>query len=420
MAETVEAVETVETNEKIEEMNFVDKAKEFISTIPYNKIGMKDILNYEKEPRNNLVAFAIIVFLAMFVIGVVTYLIHGHHAYNVTREHPWGLLIAVYIFFVVSSTGLCIIGSLGDVFGFKDYEMISKRAIFGSIVTILAGFAVIAFEIGHPVTMVIYNVLSPGLTSAIWWMGTLYGIYLTFMIIEFIFLLKHDMKSAKIFGLIGLLVGLAAHSNLGSVFGFLNARPISNGVFYPTYFILTAFITGVFISFILMGWRYKLEFPDNAKKMLEGLAKIQGLLISILIFFVTWKMLTDIYGGIPNRAEVSIHILGSWTFWAEVILAMLIPLYIILKDMGKNINGMFWASLSGMVGIFFMRYNLVHDTQLKPLQMMKTREYQLTPEWIHYFPSATEIMISLGGLGLCLLLYYVGSKLFNLDADETH
>jgi len=400
MAETVEAVETVETNKKIEEMSFIDKAKEFISTIPYNKIGMKDILNYEKEPRNNLVAFAIIAFLVMFVVGVVIYLIHGHHAYNVTREHPWGLL--------------------GDVFGFKDYEMISKRAIFGSIVTILAGFAVIAFEIGHPITMMIYNVLSPGLTSAIWWMGTLYGIYLTFMIIEFVFLLKHDMKSAKIFGLIGLLVGLAAHSNLGSVFGFLNARPISNGVFYPTYFILTAFITGIFISYILMGWRYKLEFPDNAKKMLEGLAKIQGLLISILIFFVTWKMLTDIYGGMPNRAEVGIHILGSWTFWAEVILAMLIPLYIILKDMGKNINGMFWASLSGMVGIFFMRYNLVHDTQLKPLQMMKIREYQLTPEWIHYFPSSTEIMISLGGLGLCLLLYYVGSKLFNLDADEAH
>ena len=412
--------ETVKTAQSTQPDGFVAQAKEFITTIPFNRIGLKDIFTYEKEPRNNLLALLIVAFLAMFVVGVATYLIHGHHAYNVTRQHPWGLLIAVYIFFVVSSTGLCIIGSLGDVFGFKDYEMISKRAIFGSIVTILAGFAVIAFEIGHPVTMLIYNVLSPGLTSAIWWMGTLYGLSLTFMIIEFIFLLKHDMKRAKIFGLIGLLVGLAAHSNLGSVFGFLNARPISNGVFYPTYFILTAFITGVFISFIMMGWRYKLEFPENAKKMLTGLAKIQGLLISILIFFVTWKMLTDVYGGMPNRSEVAVHIFGSWTFWAEVILAMLIPLFIIIKDKGHNIQALFWASISGMVGIFFMRYNLVHDTQLKPLQMMKIKEYQLSPEWIHYFPSATEIMISLGGLGLCLFMYYVGSKLFNLDADETH
>jgi molybdopterin-containing oxidoreductase family membrane subunit len=130
-------------------------------------------------------------------------------------------------------------------------------------------------------------------------------------------------------------------------------------------------------------------------------------------------MLTDIYGGMPNRSEVAIHILQSWTFWAEVILAMVIPLYIILKSGGANVKWMFWASLSGMVGVFFMRYNLVHDTQLKPLQTLKTSEYQLVPTWVEYFPSSTEIMISLGGLGLCLLLYYIGTKAFNLDDEHT-
>ncbi len=392
--------------------------KEFVSTIPYNKIGIKDILSFEKTPRNIFLAILTVILLGLFVIGVGNYLIHGHHAYAVTRQHPWGLLIAVYIFFVVSSTGLCIVGSFGDVFGFKDYMPISKRAIFGSIVTILSGFAVIAFEIGHPIRMMIWNVLTPGLTSAIWWMGTLYGLYLTFMVIEFIFLLKNDMAKAKIFGLIGLLVGLAAHSNLGGVFGFLNARTISNGVFYPTYFILTAFITGIYIAFIMMGFRYKLKFPENIRVMLVNFAKIQGLLISILIFFETWKMLTAIYGGMPNRADVAEHILTTWPFWVEVFCGMLIPLYIVLKSKGQDVVGMFWASLIGMVGIFFMRYDLVHDTQLKPLQMMKITEYQLPPEWVHYFPSATEIMISLGGLGICLLLYYVGTKVFNLDADE--
>ena len=380
--------------------------------------SLKSILGFEKTPVNMLIVVATLAMLAMFVIGVGNYLIHSHEAYGVTRQHPWGLLIAVYIFFVVSSTGFCIVGSLGDVFGFKRFEMISKRAIFGSIVTIMAGFAVIAFEIGHPVTMLIYNVLSPGLTSAIWWMGTLYGLYLTFMIIEFYFLLNNDMKKAKIFGLTGLLVGLAAHSNLGGVFGFLNARTISNGVYYPTYFILTAFITGIYLSFIVMGFRYKLNFDQKVKDLLEGLAKIQGLLISILIFFMTWKLLTDMYGGMPNRAEVAHHIIHTAPFWTEVILAMLIPLLVILKDFGKSPVLMFFASLSGMVGIFFMRYNLVHDTQVKPLQMMKITEYQLPPEWIEYFPSATEIMISLGGLGLCITLYYVGTKAFNLDAEE--
>jgi len=383
--------------------------------------SVKSILGFEKTPLNILLAIAVLAMLGMFAIGVTTYLIHGHHAYGVTREHPWGLLIAVYIFFVVSSTGFCIVGSLGDVFGFKDYTMISKRAIFGSIVTILAGFAVIAFEIGHPVRMMIYNVLSPGLTSAIWWMGTLYGIYLTFMIVEFYFLLNNDMKKAKIFGLVGLLVGLAAHSNLGGVFGFLNARPISNGVFYPTYFILTAFITGIYLSFIIMGFRYKMNFNEKTRKLLIGLAKIQTLLIAILMFFETWKMLTGIYGGMPNRADVAEHILHTGGFvYGEVLCGMLIPFVVMLFTKWRSVRTYVWTSVIGMVGIFFMRYDLVHDTQLKPLQMLQTKMYQVSPEWVHYFPSATEIMISLGGLGLCILLYYVGTRAFNLDEEAGH
>jgi molybdopterin-containing oxidoreductase family membrane subunit len=50
--------------------------------------------------------------------------------------------------------------------------------------------------------------------------------------------------------------------------------------------------------------------------------------------------------------------------------------------------------------------------------MLKTSEYQLAPTWIHYFPSATEMMISLGGLGLCIALYYVGTRAFNLDEEH--
>jgi len=65
-------------------------------------------------------------------------------------------------------------------------------------------------------------------------------------------------------------------------------------------------------------------------------------------------------------------------------------LAILLKDIARSHKAFFYASLSGMIGIGFMRYNLIHDTQLKPLQMLKQSEYQLPPTWIHYAPSATE------------------------------
>ena len=100
-------------------------------------------------------------------------IIAGHeHTFGVTRDVPWGVLIAAYVFFVVTSTGLCIVSSIGHVFGFKDFNPIAKRAVFLSIATIVAGFLVIAFEIENSWRMPVGNVLGANPTSNIWWMGT--------------------------------------------------------------------------------------------------------------------------------------------------------------------------------------------------------------------------------------------------------
>lgn len=73
-----------------------------------------------------------------------------------------------------------------------------------------------------------------------------------------------------------------------------------------------------------------------------------------------------------------------------------------------------------MIGIFFMRYDLVHDTLIYPMQTMKIREYQLPPGFVDYFPSLTEMAIGFGGIGVALFLYYVAGKVFNLDDNHSH
>lgn len=381
--------------------------------------SMKSLLSFEKTPFNIFMAVLSIALFLWMSYGIGVYLSHGHHAYNVTREHPWGLMIAMYVFFVVSSTGLCIISSFGHVFKIPGFAIIGKRAIMGAILTITSGFVVIAFEIGHPITMLIYNVLSPGLTSAIWWMGTLYGLYLTFIILEFIFLARNDHKWSTWFGIGGLVVGIAAHSNLGSVFGFLIARPISNGVFYPIYFILSAMITGIYLLFLIYGFRYKLKFPPEVQEFLYKIGKLLALLLAILIFFEAWRFLTAIYGGMPERADVAMHILGGAPFlYGELLLGMVIPFLIAFTSKGRATVSLVFASITGMVGIFFMRYDLVHDTQLAPMMTLKKREYQLEPSWVEYFPSSTEIAISIGAIGLCFILYYIADKAFDLDYSK--
>ena len=231
----------------------------------------------------------------------------GHeHTFGVSRDVPWGILIAAYVFFVVTSTGLCIVSSVGHVFGFKNFNPIAKRAVFLSIATIVAGFLVIAFEIENSWRMPVGNVIGANPTSNIWWMGTLYGAYLFFMMIEFVMLQKEQHKTATAFGLAGLLTGVAAHSNLGAVFGLLNGREFWHGPYMPIYFITSAAMSGcvaiiffTIIAYQANGWK----MSEEMKKSMESVAKMGALMMAVIIFFTCWKMITGVTGNPPGKYE---------------------------------------------------------------------------------------------------------------------
>jgi len=281
-------------------------------------------------------AAAIGLFGLLTLVGVgagIHSLYAGHeHTFGVSREVPWGILIAAYVFFVVTSTGLCIVSSIGHVFGFKNFNPIAKRAVFMSIATIVAGFLVIAFEIENSWRMPVGNVIGANATSNIWWMGTLYGAYLFFMLIEFVMLQKNDHKKATAFGLAGLLTGVAAHSNLGAVFGLLNAREFWHGPYMPIYFITSAAMSGC-IAIIFFTWlAYRANnwrMSEEMKKSMESVAKVGALMMAVIIFFTCWKMISGVSGNPPGKYEAIMALVTgpyALNFWGgEVALGMVYP-----------------------------------------------------------------------------------------------
>jgi molybdopterin-containing oxidoreductase family membrane subunit len=353
-------------------------------------------------------------------------IIAGHeHTFGVSRAVPWGVLIAAYVFFVVTSTGLCIVSSVGHVFGFKDFNPIAKRAVFLSIATIVAGFLVIAFEIENSWRMPVGNVIGANPTSNIWWMGTLYGAYLFFMMIEFVMLQKELHKTATMFGLAGLLTGVVAHSNLGAVFGLLSAREFWHGPYMPIYFITSAAMSGcvaiiffTYLAYRANGW----EMSEDMKKSLGSVAKLGALMMAVILFFTSWKMITGITGNPPGKYEAMQALLSgpyAVNFWVgEVALGMIIPFVLIMAVRGNNMRVLFVASVAGMIGIFFMRYDLVIVGQLVPhYHGLGLVDY---PELFTYAPTLHEWMITLGGFAFCGFLFLAGERLFRGHVTEDH
>ncbi len=350
----------------------------------------------------------------------------GHeHTFGVTRDVPWGLLIAAYVFFVVSSTGLCLVSSIGHVFGVEAFKPIAKRSVFMAIVTIVAGFFVIGFEIENPWRMPIYNMLSPNPTSNIWWMGTLYGAYLFFMVVEFALLQMEKHKTAGMLGLLGVISGIAAHSNLGAVFGLLSGREFWHGPYMPIYFITSAMMSGcaAVIFFHCLGYRANgWKMSEKLEASLMSTAKLGATLIAVIMFFTTWKMITGISGQPPGKYEAMMALVNgpyAINFWlGEVMLGMVIPFAMILAARAKNIPVLFWASVSGIVGIFFMRYDLVVVGQLVP--WYSELGVVDMPELLTYTPSLHEIVITAGAMGLCVAGFFMGERLFRGHLSEDH
>ncbi|HEU0265341.1 MAG TPA: NrfD/PsrC family molybdoenzyme membrane anchor subunit [Geobacterales bacterium] len=350
-------------------------------------------------------------------VGVIA-MFRGHELfYNTTREVPWGILISTYVFFVVTSTGLCLVSSIGHVFGIESFMPIAKRSVFLSIATILSGFFVIAFEIKIPWRMAIYNVISPNLTSNIWWMGTLYGVYLVFMLAEYFFLLTNKHTQAVIMGFSGAVAGIAAHSNLGAVFGLLMGREFWHGPYMPIYFIASAMMTGtsVIILFHYLGYKVNNEVMEpEMKRSLDVTRKVGILLISVILFFTTWKMVSGLAGQPAGKYEAVQALLSgpfATNFWIfELGLGMILPLVLFIKSKGQDLKLMFIGATAMIIGIFVMRYDLVVVGQAVPVfHELDVNEYK---GLLSYSPSIYEWIIALGGFGLTAFLFLLGEKLF--------
>jgi len=350
----------------------------------------------------------------------------GHHIYyNVNRELAWGVLISAYIFFVVTSTGLCLVSSIGHIFGVESFMPVAKRAVFLAIVTLCAGFFVISAEIKVPIRMMLYNIISPNLTSNIWWMGTLYGVALGVMIMEFLFLNLNKHKLAVICGFTAAIGEIAANSNLAGVFGLLNGREFWHGPYLPIFFIGSAVMTGAaaLIFFHVIAHRIHHEPMDGAmKNAMDGCRKVAILGIAIVLFFTIWRMVS-IVAGEPSGAYMGAMAMISGpyaiSFWVfEIGFALVLPLILYLRSQGTNLRMMLLASTLMIIGLFFMRYNMVIVGQAIPVY--HGLGVNGSKELISYFPSYLEILVTLGGFGLTGFLFMLGEKVFGGHKVSTH
>ncbi|MDW7772021.1 MAG: NrfD/PsrC family molybdoenzyme membrane anchor subunit [Desulfobulbaceae bacterium] len=360
-----------------------------------------------------------ILFLLMAIAGISAGLYGfyaGHHnIYNNTREMPWGILISSYAFFAITSTGLCCLAAISHIFGGNKMAPLANRMVWLSLITIIGGFLLIGLELESPWRMAIYNITSPNPTSNIWWMGTLYGMAVGMMIVEFYLILSRQYKLAIALGVIGALAEIAANTNLGAVFSTLSGRPFWYGSQLPIYFLGNAFMCGAAAAIMFTHYAYVIRSRKMDQDTFEGVqcaGKILTLMLVLITVATSWRVISYFVGGTESgrlAAEALISGPLAANFWIfEIGIGLALPLLLLVVTRLKNVTAMSTASLMTLVGLFARTYNMVVAGQMVP-GLSGTVNY---PELFSYHPSIAEIMLVLAGIGVVGAAFLIGERFF--------
>ncbi len=385
----------------------------------------------------------LLVVVALGIYGVVSIKFIGIEESPI----PWGILIATYVFLALTSTGLGVISVIGNVYKLREYKIIAERASFLAIITILCAYIPLLTHLGHVGRM--YNfILTPNFYSSMWWMSIFYAFYILFETAEFWFLirynivklslessglkrkiyrilslgskdtsessLKRDAKYARILGFIALISAVSAHFTLGTIFARLEAKALWHGAFMPFYFIISAVATGIatiLMATIVSYWLAKIEMKKEVKDLFTGsLRRLFIFLITFSIIFYIWQASQSVLHR-ETYYFINLLVKGHFAknFWLFQILGKVLPLIILIHPkLGRSLGGLFFASITFLVGSFVLRYEWIVVGQSLPLMALREG-------LIEYTPSTPEILVVSGTFALLALIYTIGIKLLPLE-----
>ena len=420
--------------------------------------------------------------IAVIFLGGYALLMSLMHSMEILEFYtniPWEMMVSNYVFWVGSSVGLCLVSSLGYVFGLRRYEIIGKRGLFLALITIIFGLSSIGLHLGHPERSAIYNALTPNLRSAMWWMGTLYPPYIAFIALAYWLLARMELAEiaavseglkakvyrvmalegfrpylyqkfpirkletkiygllplekmglsldsdgaelrwARIVGTIALVFALLGYVVEGSLFAHVEARPLWYGALIPIDFLLGASFCG--ISWILAAGiiTYKVkgeEIPSKLKDLFCEMAEILALLLSVGLLFTAYKMGHGLFE--PVKAKTIMLFLNgpfSKAFWMFEIGIGLVLPILIL---------LYAARRKKIAGILISSVMVLAGYFVKRYDFVVASQVYPLIKKQHplssYGPTFMEVLLVGGIIGAILLTYTLGVKFLPLKEGESY
>jgi Ni/Fe-hydrogenase subunit HybB-like protein/Fe-S-cluster-containing dehydrogenase component len=351
------------------------------------------------------------VFAAIAVFFLVRRFSEGLGAVtNISNGYPWGIWV---VWDVVIATGFACGGYamalVVYILNKGEFHPLVRPALTASVFGYSLGAASVLIDLGRYWNF--WHTLSPAYfnpNSVMFEVAACISLYILVLWIEFFptfleWLGRHSMQRSFnriVFLFIGLGVLLPSmhQSSLGSLLIAMGyqVHPLWQTQMLPALFLLTALCMG-FAVVILEATLAAVGFGRDIFDDLDLLSKIGRIISGILFIYIGLRFGDLAWRGELPRVFDSGYL--SVMFWIEIALFAYPAITLAIPARRRRLSKLFPAAASMLAGAVLYRI----DAFLVA--------YQRDAAW-HYFPSAPEILVTLGVISIEVLAYVFFVKIF--------
>jgi len=294
--------------------------------------------------------------------------------YNIPHRESFGAFIALYIFFTGLSAGSFFLSTLSYGFGLERYRAVSRPAIVVAALMLLVAPLFLLIHVGRPLrAWHLFLYLNPA--SPITWGSFLLTTYPVFCLVYMYCIFQERARAARFWGLLGIPFAVSVHAYTGFILSFCSARPLWSSAMIPLLFLVSAVVSGTALVILVYGalcrWQGRGIGPGSgAGDRIESLGTILGWVLALDLVLTGIGLLVSAVGGAEDRWAVRQRVAGELALsfvGVEIVLGKLLPLPLLLLARFRKPGFIFLASALIILGILFMRLDLVKVGELAPL-----------------------------------------------------
>ncbi|MGQ9492038.1 MAG: NrfD/PsrC family molybdoenzyme membrane anchor subunit [Anaerolineae bacterium] len=366
-------------------------------------------------------AFGVLALLAG-AWGFYDRLFLGHRDANYGSYVVWGLWVAMYLFFAGTAAGGFMIATLDLLFRIPVFRRVGKVALWGALISLVAGLTSIALDLGHMERVwKVYLQGNPGsVMFQLVWGYTIFGAIIVASLL--LALRQPESKALRIVMGVGLPVSLFVSGAVGALLGVNAARPFWHVGLFPVQFPVFSLASGAAMLLLALGLFGPRDDPNRPQQLwILGLMSV--LLLVVKLYFMWADYSQSIYGKVPMNVDAVNQVLFGrywWAFWIlQLGVGTLIPLIVLSQRKLAQHNG--WAGWMGLlllVGYAVARCLIIFPALTVPEPAALTTAFSGPHLTFDYAPSLMEWSVTVGIIGAAVLAFLIGSD--RLSLSRTH